>query len=124
MNARLKALIGLGLLFAAGIGTGVMLAPHLRTHERPPPFQAESWTDNTVAEYQARLGLNTNDTAKVRAAASLAASDILRIRGETQENIRTVIKQMNAALMPSLGEPERAALQQWLEEKRAALLSK
>lgn len=124
MNARFKALIGLVLLFAAGIGTGIMLAPHLRTHEKPPPFQAEAWTENTVAEYQARLSLNVTDTAKVRAAASHAATEILRIRGETQENIRTTIKQMNATLIPSISEAQQAILQQWLEQKRSALLSK
>ncbi len=124
MNLRLKASLGLALLFAAGVGTGVVLAPHLREHEKMKPFPAQDWTESTVADYQARLHLAPAEEAKVRDAARAAATEILRIRGETQESIRTVIKQMNRAIIPALNEPQRAALEQWLEEKRAALQAK
>lgn len=124
MNAHLKALIGLVVLFALGIGTGVMIAPHLHKREIASAFPATEWTESTVADYKARLGLNPAEEAQVREAASHAATDILRIRGETQENIRNTIKQMNAAILPALNDQQRAALEQWLEEKRAAMLNK
>ena len=124
MNARLKALIGLVVLFALGVSTGVIIAPQFHTREKAPPFSATEWTERTVADYKARLGLDSAEEAKVREAAGRAATDILRIRGETQENIRSTMKQMNAAILPALNEQQRAELEQWLEVKRAAILSK
>jgi len=112
MNARLKVLLGLVVLFALGIGTGVMIAPHLHTREKAATFPATDWTESTVADYKARLGLDDAGEAQVREAAARAATDILRIRGETQENIRATIKQMNAAILPALNEQQRAALEQ------------
>lgn len=124
MNAHLKALFGLIVLFALGLGTGVMIAPHFHTQEHSAAFPTAEWTERTVADYKTRLGLDADGEAKVREAAARAATDILRIRGETQENIRSTIKQMNAAILPALNEQQRAALEQWLEEKRAAMLNK
>lgn len=124
MNARIKALFGLIVLFALGVSTGVMIAPHFHTREHAATFPTAEWTESTVADYKARLGLDADGEAKVREAAARAATDILRIRGETQENIRSTIKQMNAAILPALNEQQRAALEQWLEEKRAAMLNK
>jgi hypothetical protein len=124
MNARLKALFGLVVLFALGVFTGVTIAPEFNTREHASTFPIAEWTESTVADYKDRLGLNPAEEAKVREAAKRAATDILRIRGETQMNIRNTIKQMNAAIFPALNEQQRAALEQWLEEKRAAILNK
>lgn len=121
MTTRLKALLGLSLLFILGIATGVMIAPQFQFHATMRPFPADDWTESTAAEYRTRLSLNDAETETVRQAARKTATDILRIRGETQDQIRAAIKAMNGSILPSLNDQQRANLEQWLEEKRAAM---
>lgn len=121
MNARLKALFGLSLLFVIGIATGVMVAPHVWPHDKLKPFPADTWVETTVADYKMRLSLSDAEAETVRQAARKTATDILRIRGETQDQIRAAIKAMNGTILPSLNDQKRAALEQWLEERRTAM---
>jgi len=123
MNSRLKAIIGLVLLFAAGIATGIAIAPHFQKHDPVKPFPAAEWTENTVSEYRTRLGLNADEERRVREAATAAATAIVQVRSEAQQRIQAAVKSMNSTILPTLDTESRDALQRWLEEKRAAMKS-
>ena len=62
MTTRLKALLGLSLLFILGIATGVMIAPQFQSHATMRPFPADGWTESTTAEYRTRLSLKDTET--------------------------------------------------------------
>ena len=121
MTSRLKAILGLVLLFAVGIATGIAIAPHLQKHDKVKPFPAAEWTENTVRDYQNRFHLSPEAEAKVREAVTVAAQEIVAWRGEAQNRIQSAIKKMNATILPSLDAASQQSLQRWLEEKRAAM---
>ena len=121
MNSRIKAIIGLVLLFAAGLTTGIVIAPRFQKHDKAKPFPAAEWEENTVREYRARLGLNADEERHVREAATVAADTIVQVRGEAQQRIQAAIKGMNRSILPALDTESRDALLHWLEEKRAAM---
>ncbi len=121
MNSRFKAILGLVLLFAVGIATGVVLAPHFQKHEEVKPFPAKEWTDTTVADYHSRLSLTHEEEKEVRKAVTSAAQEIVRVRSETQQKIQEALKRMNGTILPKLSSKNQEVLQRWLEEKRALL---
>ena len=121
MTSRLKAILGLLLLFAIGIATGIAIAPHFQKHDKVKPFPAAEWTENTVRDYRNRLHLSPEAEASVREAVSNAAQEIVSVRGEAQNRIQSAIKKMNATILPSLNAASQQSLQRWLEEKRATM---
>lgn len=121
MNFRFKALFGLTLLFAAGVATGVLLAPHFRPCSEVKPFPASEWIDTTLAEYRARLALDPEEDQSVHASVTAAAQSILKERTETQQRLRTIVRAMNSDILTKLDPDSRDRLQEWLEEKRAKL---
>ena len=121
MTSRIKAIAGLVLLFAAGIGTGILLAPRFQKHEKIKPFPAAEWIDTTVADYRARLALTGEEEKEIQTAVTGAAQEIVKVRSETQQKIQEVLKRMNGTILPKLGPRNQEALQRWLEEKRALM---
>lgn len=121
MNSRLKAIVGLVLLFATGLATGILLAPRFQKHEKIKPFPAAEWIDTTFADYRARLSLTGEEEKEVQTAVTGAAQEIVRVRSETQQKIQEALKRMNSAILPKLSPRNQEALQRWLEEKRALM---
>ncbi len=121
MNARLKAFLGLSVLFALGLATGIMLAPHFYPHDTVKPFPAGAWVKTTVSDYHTQFSLSATQVETLRQAAEKAAADILRVRRDAQEQIRTCVKAMNSTLLPTLDPNQRAAFESWLEKRRAKL---
>lgn len=118
MNSRLKLLLALLMLFAAGVGTGIFIAPHLNAGHSVKAFPVAEWTDSTLAEYRAQLDLDTEEENHARTAITAAAQGIVRERSEAQQRLQTVIKTMNSDLMASLDADSQSRLQKLLEEKR------
>lgn len=121
MNSRLKAIVGLVLLLATGIATGILLAPRFQKHEKIKPFPAAEWIDTTVADYRSRLSLSGEEEMEVQTAVTGAAQEIVRVRSETQQKIQEALKRMNGAILPKLSPRNQEALQRWLEERRALM---
>jgi len=124
MNSRLKAILGLVLLFAVGIATGIAIAPHFQKHDKVKPFPAAEWIDTTVADYHSRLSLTGAEEKEVQKAVTSAAQEIVRVRSETQQKIQEVLKSMNSVILPKLSSQNQEALRRWLEEKRAVMGSR
>lgn len=119
MTSRFKVLLGLLLLFAAGIGTGILLAPHLQAGHKASAFRVAEWIDQTAAEYRTRLDLDAGEETLVHAAISAAGQSIVRERSEAQHRLQSVVKAMNADLLATLDLTSQQRLQKLLEEKRA-----
>lgn len=119
MNFRFKALSGLAVLFAAGVATGVLLAPHLQPSPAAKPFPASEWIDTTLSEYRAHLALDPEEDKNVHAAVTAAAQSIVEERAETQQRLRMIVKAMNGDILAKLDPDSRDRLQKWLEERRA-----
>lgn len=118
MNSRLKLLLALVLLFVAGVGTGIFIAPRLKSSHSVRAFSVAEWTDSTLTEYRARLDLDAQEEKQARAAITTAAQGIVRERSEAQQRLQAVIKTMNSALLAHLDTDSQARLQKLLEEKR------
>jgi hypothetical protein len=119
MNARIKALLGLLLLFTAGIGTGIFMAPHLKPAPTAKPFPAAEWIDATLSEYRASLALDADEEKLVHTTLTTAAQSIVRERSEAQQRLQAVVKTMNGDLMKKLDSDSQQRLEKLLEQKRA-----
>jgi len=121
MNSRLKVVLGLAVIFAIGIATGVLIAPHFQKHDHAKAFPAAEWIESTVADYRARLNLSTEEENQVRSSITTAAKEIIQVRSETQTKMQGIIETMNGRILPTLDATRQVTLQQWLEEKRTQM---
>jgi hypothetical protein len=121
MNLRLKAILGLAAIFAAGTATGVIVSPRFHSHAAPKPFPAAEWIDTTVAEYRTHLSLDAETEHKVHAAITAAAQNIVKERSETQQRLQAIIKAMNGEILPQLDASRQETLKQWIEERRTRM---
>ena len=121
MNLRLKAILGLAAIFAAGTATGIMIAPHLHRDTAPKPFPATEWIDTTAAEYRSRLSLDSDSERVVHAAITTAAQSIVKERSETQQRLQGIIRSMNGEILSHLDASRQETLKRWIEEKRTRM---
>jgi len=115
----LKIGIGLVLLFAFGVFTGVVLARqiHWKRWIADSKTAEERWIEARIAEYTPLLELTPEQIAAVRAHFDKLAVELRGLRAELRAKVCEAFKETNANIARELTPEQREKFWQILKEK-------